>query len=214
MIPDESLLASVKGFLDPEEGQRLYDIALAAARRGPCLEVGSYCGKSALFLGAACREAGGLLYSVDHHGGSEEQQPGEGYFDPSLYDHRRGRIDTLPLFRDTLERAGLQDWVVPMVCRSTVAARGWATPLSLVFIDGGHAFETVLADYNAWSGHVAAGGFLLFHDIFEDPSQGGQAPYRVYRLAEASGLFRVLPATGCLAVLQRRMPDDIAGMTA
>ncbi|WP_373498352.1 class I SAM-dependent methyltransferase [Desulfococcus sp.] len=194
----------VKGFLDEEEGRRLHDVALEASRMGPCLEIGSYCGRSAVYIGSACRANGGTLFSIDHHGGSEEQQPGETYFDPALYDHEAGRVDTFRAFRKTLALSGLEDTVVPMVCRSCTAARVWSILLSLVFIDGGHAFETVYADYCAWAGHVMPGGYLLLHDIFEHPEDGGQAPYLVYRIALAGGLFKPLPMTRSLGVLQRR----------
>jgi len=201
---DTQLIGGVKGFLDEEEGRCLYEIALAAGSEGPCLEIGSYCGKSALYLGAACRENDTVLFSVDHHRGSEEQQPGEEYFDPDLFDPASGRVNTFREFRSAIECAGLEDTVVPIVCRSQVAARKWATALSLVFIDGGHAFETVLSDYTVWSPHIVAGGYLLIHDIFSDPAQGGQAPYKVYQRALASGIFRKVKMVKSLAVLQRR----------
>ena len=204
MAIEQTFVDSIKGFLDAEEGRGLYAYALQAARYGPCLEIGSYCGKSTVYLGTACRQRDTVLFAVDHHGGSEEQQPGQAYFDPDLLDARTGRIDTFAAFRTTLDRAGLKDTVVPIVSSSATAARCWATPLSLVFIDGGHAFETVLADYRAWAGHVMAGGFLLFHDIFTDPSDGGLAPYRVYRRALASGLFEARAMIKTLGVLQRK----------
>jgi predicted O-methyltransferase YrrM len=199
---DQSLLGKVKGFLDETEGRCLYETALLAGQRGPCLEIGSYCGKSTLYLGAACRQNGSILFSVDHHRGSEEQQPGEEYFDPELFDPQSGRPDTLREFRKTIASADLEDTVVPVVCRSEVAARRWATPLSLVFIDGGHAYETVLTDYNAWAGHIMPGGYLLVHDIFKDPALGGQAPFQIYNLALASGRFREVDMVKTLGVLQ------------
>ena len=119
---------------------------------------------------------------MDHHRGSEEQQPGEAYFDPELFDSTSGCVDTFPAFRRTLAAAGLEGTVVPLVCPSALAARGWATPLSLVFIDGGHSFEAAHGDYRAWSGHLLPGGYLLIHDIFLDPAAGGQAPREVYRI--------------------------------
>lgn len=200
---DDVLLEDTKGFLDKEEGRRLYEIAREASRRGPCLEIGSYCGKSAIYLGSACRKNNGVLFSVDHHRGSEEQQPGEEYFDPDLLDAQSGRIDTFREFRRTIEKAGLEETVVPLVCRSEVAARLWATPLSLVFIDGGHTYESVLTDYRCWTPHLMPEGYLLIHDIFSDPAEGGQAPYEVYQRAVASGLFHELPMVKTLGVLQR-----------
>jgi len=213
LLPDQKLLKNIKGFLDEDEGRRLYEIAVEAGRLGPCLEIGSYCGKSAIYLGTACRKTGTILFSIDHHRGSEEQQPSQEYFDPELFDAQTGCVDTFKNFRKTLVTAGLEDTVVPMVCKSEVAARQWTTPLSLVFIDGGHTYEAAFTDYNSWAGHLIPGGYLLIHDIFKDPAKGGQAPYHIYNLAIASGLFQELPMTGTLGVLQRRkcghIPDNL-----
>lgn len=194
---------SVKGFLHPEEGARLHDLALDAAGRGPCLEVGSYCGKSTVYLGSACRARAQLLYAVDHHRGSEEHQPGEAYHDPDLLDGQAGRIDSFRAFRDTLARADLESTVVPIVASSAMAARHWRTPLTLVFIDGGHSREAALTDYRSWAGHVQPGGYLAIHDLFPDPAEGGQAPIEIYRLGLASGLFEALETTRTLGVLRR-----------
>lgn len=202
------MASRVKGFLDPEEGRALYDLAASVRELGPCLEIGSYCGKSALYLGSACLRTGNVLFSVDHHRGSEEQQPGQAYFDPELFDPRSFQIDTLPFFRRTLEDAGITGAVIPLVCQSSVVARSWATPLGLVFIDGAHDEASVAADYTAWRPHIRPGGYLLIHDIFDDPRDGGQAPYRVYQRAVKSGHFRQCPGVGTLGVLQYRGRDE------
>lgn len=213
MKPDLNLINETKGFLDEEEGMRLYDVALEASKKGPCLEIGTYCGKSTIYLGTACRENSGVLFTIDHHRGSEEQQYGEGYFDPDLYDYELRKVDTFRTFRNTMEKAGLEDTVVPIVSTSDLASKMWATPLSLVFIDGGHTFKAAFNDYNCWMRHIMPGGFLLVHDIFKNPEEGGQAPYHVYKLAMASGQFRVLGMTKTLGVLQRyecgELPDDL-----
>lgn len=201
---DPELISRTKGFLDEEEGRSLYEIALEASRAGPCLEIGSYCGKSTIYLGIACKTNNGILFSIDHHRGSEEQQPGQPYFDPALFNPETGRVDTFHEFRRTLEKAGLEDTVVALVSRSDVAARLWATPLSLVFIDGGHTDQAALADYNCWAPHIMPGGYLLIHDVFEDPAQGGQAPHRIYNLACSSGQFASQPMIKTLGVLRRR----------
>ncbi|NJN50726.1 MAG: class I SAM-dependent methyltransferase [Gammaproteobacteria bacterium] len=195
---------SVRGYLHPEEGQRLYDLAAGAARHAPCLEIGSYCGKSTLYLGTACRDAGGVLFALDHHRGSEEHQLGEAYHEPALFDESSGRMDSLPEFRRNLARANLEDTVVALVASSATVAAVWSMPLSLVFIDGGHSRTAALADYRGWSGHVIPGGILAIHDLFDNPADGGQAPMEIYRLAVASGLFDELPRTHTLGVLQRR----------
>lgn len=198
-----AFVSEVKGFLAEEEGLRLFELALEACSLGPCLEIGSFCGKSTVYLGTACKTKGRTLFTIDHHLGSEEQQPGQPYFDSDLSNSETGLIDSFPYFRATIRRAGLEKTVVPMVTKSEVAARDWATPLSLVFIDGGHSYETVVTDYECWHPHLVHNGFLVFHDIFLDPAKGGQAPYEVYKLALASRLFEELPMTNTLGVLRR-----------
>ena len=197
---------SIKGFLAPEEGEALYALTLETAPVGPALEIGSYCGKSTVYLAAAAARADGLVYAVDHHQGSEEHQPGEEYHDPALYRAEDGVMDSFAEFRRTLRRAGLEGYVVPIVAPSGRAARYWHTPLGLVFIDGGHSEEAAHTDYRAWAPWVAPGGVLAIHDIFPDPADGGQAPYNIYRLALASGLFEELPMVGTLGRLRRLVP--------
>lgn len=201
---DLKKLSRVKGFLDEEEARRLFDLAVMSSRLAPCLEIGSYCGKSAVFLGAACRENNSVLFSVDHHTGSEEQQPGQEYFDPDLLDEKTGKIDTLRLFRKTINDFDLDSTVVPVIGRSEIIGRFWQTPLGLLFIDGSHAYESVLNDYEIWERHILPGGHLVFHDIFPDPTQGGQAPYLVYKQAVASGNYDVLPLFKSLGVLKKK----------
>ncbi|HEY4402405.1 MAG TPA: class I SAM-dependent methyltransferase [Acidimicrobiia bacterium] len=194
---------AAKGFMPDDEGLALNAAGRDASSVGPLLEVGSYCGKSAVYLGAAARAGGTVLFSVDHHRGSEENQAGWEHHDPEVVDPATGRMDTLPFFRRTIERAGLEDAVVAVVGDSPAIARHWRTPLGLVFVDGGHALDVVLADYEAWSPHVAAGGVLVFHDVFEDPRDGGQAPFEVWKRAAASGMFSPVSATGSLRALRR-----------
>jgi len=201
---DPEFISATKGFLDDDEGRCLYKIALEASQSGPCLEIGSYCGKSTIYIGTACKTNKGILFSIDHHRGSEEQQPGQPYFDPALFDPEIGRMDTFREFRKTIERAGLEDTVVAIVSPSELAARQWATPVSMVFIDGGHTAEAALADYACWVPHVMPGGYLLIHDIFEDPAEGGQAPREIYHRACSSGQFDPLSMIKTLGVLRRK----------
>jgi predicted O-methyltransferase YrrM len=202
----EAALRAV-GFMPPDEGDALYAAALAAAAAvpgAPLVEVGTYCGRSTIWLGAAARAAGTVLFTVDHHRGSEENQAGWEFHDASLVDGRTGRMDTLPVFRHTIEDAGLEDVVVAVVGLSPVVARHWTTPAALVFIDGGHGVEPARADYEGWSPAVAPGGRLAIHDVFPDPADGGRPPYEeIYRPALASGRFTELAATGSLRVLVR-----------
>ena len=191
------------GFLPEVEGKALYEAALAAGSKGPLLEIGSYRGKSSVYLGAAARAAGTILYSIDHHRGSEEHQPGEGYHDPGVFDEARGRIDTLPSFLATISAAGLSDVVAPIVGRSDVLAQTWTRPLGFVFIDGGHSEDAAQADYDGWAPKIVAGGTLAIHDVFEDPSEGGRPPFNIYRRALDGGNFTEIAREGSLRVLER-----------
>lgn len=193
----------IKGFLAPDEAAALYECALEASHLGPCLEIGSYCGKSAVYIGTACRNSGNTLFTVDHHRGSEEHQLGEEYHDPDLYDARSGRMDTFPALRKTLELFDLLDAVVPVVATSAIAAKKWATPLGMVFIDGGHSHEQARADCLTWSRHVISGGLLAIHDIFSDPAQGGQGPYLALQAVLESGDFSWIRTVNSLGILRR-----------
>jgi predicted O-methyltransferase YrrM len=194
------------GFMPDAEGLALFDAAARYAPRGPVLEIGSYCGKSTIYLAAAARAAGQLVVTVDHHRGSEEHQPGWEYHDPALVDPATGRLDTLPRLRATLATAGLEDHVVVVVGRSADVARLWATPLGLVFIDGGHTEPAARTDYESWAPWVAPGGALAIHDVFPDPADGGQAPYLIYRRALSSGAFTETRPEGSLRLLERTGP--------
>lgn len=196
-------IESVKGFLDPEEGGVLYRYAREASLKAPCFEIGAYCGKSTVYLGVACCESGGVLYSLDHHRGSEEHQPGEAYHDEELMDPDSGVFDSFREFRRTLKRAQLEETVIPIVAPSEIAARGWATPLSMVFIDGGHSYESALGDYRSWAGHLIQGGVLAIHDIFPNPEEGGQAPYEIWKKGLASAFFEEVEIAGTLGILRR-----------
>jgi predicted O-methyltransferase YrrM len=199
---DHALAAN--GFMPPEEGELLFRHAVRRLPHGPALEVGTYCGKSAVYLGAAARETGGTVFTLDHHRGSEENQAGWEHHDASLVDPETGLMDTLPFFRRTLWRAGLEDRVVAIVGRSTMVSSWWGTPLSLLFIDGGHGEQPARDDYAGWAPHVMPGGLLVIHDVFPDPVDGGRPPYeQIYLPALASGEFAEIDALGSMRVLQR-----------
>jgi hypothetical protein len=202
---DDATLAvarAAKGFMPDGEGLALHEAGLDGGRVGPLLEVGSYCGKSAVSLGTAARERGTVLFSIDHHHGSEENQAGWEHHDREVVDARTGRMDTLPFFRRTIEDAGLEGTVVAVIGDSPTVGRYWSTPLGLLFVDGGHGEAVAMADYTSWAGFVSPEGVLAIHDVFEDPADGGQAPFRVWQRAVADG-FVPVSATGSLRVLRR-----------
>jgi predicted O-methyltransferase YrrM len=204
VIPPELLQHALcaKGFMPPDEGLFLYERAVERLPHGPALEVGTYCGKSAIYLGAAAQQTGGTVFTVDHHRGSEENQAGWEHHDTSLVDPEFGLMDTLPTFRKTVLRAGLQDEVVAVVGRSMTVARFWTTALSLLFIDGGHGEKPAHDDYDGWTPWVMPGGLLVIHDVFPNPEEGGRPPYEIYLRALDDG-FTEVGVCGSMRALRR-----------
>jgi len=211
-MPDDLLAHALaaKGFMPPDEGALLHRVARERLPHGPALEVGTYCGKSAIYLGAAARQVSertgetAVVLTVDHHRGSEENQAGWEHHDASVVDPELGLMDTLGQFRKNIARAGLEDHVVAIVGQSTTVARLWRTPLSLLFIDGGHGEQPARDDFAGWAHWVDAGGYLAIHDVFPDPADGGRPPYElIYLPALASGAFTEVAHTGSLRVLRR-----------
>ncbi len=195
---------AAKGFMPEAEGMLLHRVAREQLAVGPALEVGTYCGKSAIYLGAAAREVGGTVFTVDHHRGSEENQAGWEHHDPEVVDPDLGLMDTLPVFRRTIADAGLEEQVIAIVGRSTAVAAHWRTPLALLFIDGGHGEQPARDDFAGWPRWVARDGLLVIHDVFPDPADGGRPPYElIYLPALASGQFTEVESVGSMRVLRR-----------
>jgi predicted O-methyltransferase YrrM len=201
-----SMAREANGFMPDDEGEALY---LAALRAGACfdeatfVEIGAWCGKSTLYLGAAAEETGAVLFSLDHHHGSEENQAGWEHHDTSLVDPESGRIDTLPHWRRTVGRAGLESSVIGLVGDSLTVSSRWSTPLAFCFIDGGHGEAPAWADFRGWTPNVMAEGWLAIHDVFPDPADGGRPPYDIWRAALDSGAFVEDGECGSLRVLRR-----------
>lgn len=188
------------------EGQALYEAALGVSVPGPFVEIGSYCGKSAVWIGSAAEARGRILFAVDHHRGSEENQSGWEHHDSDLVDPTTNLMDTLPYFRRTIHEADLERSVIAVVGDSVTVASNWSTPLAFLFIDGGHGEKPAHDDYNYWSPHVGIGGLMAIHDVFPDPADGGRPPFEIYGEALNSKRFVEVGATGSLRVLRRQSP--------
>ena len=201
-VPPETPGEGVRGFLPDHEGQQLYEWASQAAPVGTLLEIGSYCGRSTIWLGQAARAHDAVVFALDHHRGSEEHQRGESHHDEALIDPT-GQFDSFGEFRRNIAAADLEDTVIPIVASSEVVGPYWQGGLGMVFIDGGHSLDAALTDYRTWAPHVLPGGILAIHDVFPDPADGGQAPFTIWQLAAQSGLFEPLHTQDTLRGLRR-----------
>ncbi|MEP7192176.1 MAG: class I SAM-dependent methyltransferase [Actinomycetota bacterium] len=196
------LAAATKGFIPDDEAAALR-AAAASAPPGVWLEIGTYCGKSTVHLGGVAAARGSHLVTLDHHHGSEENQPGWQWHDPSLLDPGTGRLDTLPSLRRTLADAGLEEIVTVVVATTAQAALWWTTPLTFLFLDGSHTEEVAQHDYAAFARHLLPGGVLAVHDVFPDPRDGGQPPWHVVQRAVGDGTFTQVGGHGSLRLLRR-----------
>ena len=179
--------SEIKGFLEEEEGIALYEACKNSFKNGKCVEVGSYCGKSACYIGFACKKVGSKLFSIDHHKGSEEQQFGEEYFDEEIYDFSKKQVDTLPMFLSNIKKFNLEDYIEPLVMTSIDASYHVPDDLDMIFIDGSHTFESALSDYCHWKPKLRPGGILAIHDIYDTEEEGGQAPKEIFLRALNDG---------------------------
>lgn len=193
-------IENIKGFMPDHEGGALMAWAKIFSKIGPLLEIGSFCGKSSIYLGLSAKEEDQVVFTIDHHKGSEEHQLNEEYFDYEIYDENLKTVNTFPLFLKNIRIFDLEDSVIPIVSSSASVAKGWNKNLGMVFIDGSHSLESASLDYESWESHIKNGGALVIHDIFEDPNLGGQAPYEIYKRALNDGykLYERVDTIVCL----------------
>jgi len=180
----------------------LYNLTREFCIENFAVEIGSYCGKSACYIGQACKENKTYLLTIDHHMGSEEQQFGEEYFDPDEYDYKNNRVDTLPTLKKNIKDFDLIDVVKPIIGHSKEVAGEIDNNIDLVFIDGSHTFESARADYTSWKNKIRVGGILAIHDIYDSELEGGQAPKEIYEKALSED-FTLLKRVNSLVALQK-----------
>ena len=198
------LADSTPGFMPEDEGTALHEAAMQYLSPGGVgVEIGTYCGRSTIYLGAAAKARGARIVTIDHHHGSEEHQPGWEYHEPAFVDPHTGLLDTVGRFRHTMADSGLEEYVVGVLGRSSTVATFWRTPVNFVFIDGGHTSEAASADLEGWAPWVNVGGALVIHDVFPDPADGGRPPFEIYERALGTGQFKETSVTGSLRVLER-----------
>jgi precorrin-6B methylase 2 len=136
----------VAGWLTEEEGRELARLAEGKA----VLEVGSYCGRSTICLAQQAK----FVTAVDTFDGRGTAGAG----------------DTLPLFQRNIRRHGAGEKVTVSRGESAAVLPNLPPVYDLVFIDGSHDRDSVLADAMAAQRLLRPGGVIAFHDYAEtDP---------------------------------------------
>ena len=175
-------IKKIKGFMPEHEGNALFQWAKNFSKLGPIMEIGTYCGKSSLYLSLGAKKNNEYVYTIDHHLGSEEHQFNEEYFDEEIYDYKNNRVNTLPLLIKNINKCKAEN-IVPIIGESKLLSKNWQSNISMLFIDGGHSYESANNDYKYWESKIITDGCLVIHDIFENPNEGGQAPYKIFQKA-------------------------------
>ena len=197
---DFDKLNDLKGFMPQHEGAALAKWAEEFSMMGPALEIGTFGGKSSLYIATGTSINQQLVFTIDHHKGSEEHQTGEEYFDPDIYDPILGCVNTVPLMQSNLNKFEESKYIVPMIANANALAPIWTIELGLLFIDGSHTEISAQNDYANWNNKIISGGALVIHDIFENPEEGGQAPFLIYQKALMDGfkLYERVDTIACL----------------
>jgi predicted O-methyltransferase YrrM len=193
----------VKGFLSDKEAKKLQELFLNVHHLGAVLEIGTYCGKSTLNFAHVAKKINGLVFTVDHHTGSEEHQLGEEYHDEDLFDKRLNKFNTLPEFLKNIRSSNLGQFIIPVINKSSEASETFSELISLLFIDGGHSTEAAFSDYNSWKDKICSGGLLVIHDVFPNPKDGGRPPFEIYSAAQKSKEFDDLGIYETLGILKK-----------
>ena len=196
-------MIDVKGFLSDKEAKKLQELFLNVHHLGAVLEIGTYCGKSTLNFAHVAKKINGLVFTVDHHTGSEEHQLGEEYHDEDLFDKRLNKFNTLPEFLKNIRSSNLDQFIIPLINKSSEASETFSELISLLFIDGGHSTEAAFSDYNSWKDKICSGGLLVIHDVFPNPKDGGRPPFEIYSAAQKSKEFDDLGIYETLGILKK-----------
>lgn len=196
-------MIDVKGFLSDKEAKKLQELFLNVHHLGAVLEIGTYCGKSTLNFAHVAKKINGLVFTVDHHTGSEEHQLGEEYHDEDLFDKRLNKFNTLPEFLKNIRSSNLGQFIIPLINKSSKASETFSELISMLFIDGGHSSEAAFSDYNSWKDKISSGGLLVIHDVFPNPQDGGRPPFEIYSEAQKSKQFEDLGIYETLGILKK-----------
>jgi predicted O-methyltransferase YrrM len=164
------LIDAVEGFLiSPDQERWLFKAAKSLPDHAVILEIGSFKGRSTCCLAFGCRGSRKHVFAVDTFEGNEKDFRAGVLFDTNYYSVLKGNI----------ERNGLTEYVTTVTGTSADVGKTWNTPIHLLFIDGGHEYEDVLADFQTFFPHVVPGGMVAFHDVhnFEtDPDRPAGFP--------------------------------------
>lgn len=148
-----SIADTVEGWLTDREGQTLYNLAKNCKGEGVIVEIGSWKGKSTIWIGNGSKNGNSvLIYAIDPHTGSLEHQKENNF------------VKTFEDFKKNIKNAKVDDIIVPIVKTSKDAAKTFNKKVEFIFIDGAHEYNSVKLDFDMWVPKVLNGGIIAFHD--------------------------------------------------
>jgi len=149
----KNIVGKVGGYLTDKEGELLYSLAKNCKGKGVIVEIGSYKGKSTIWLSRGSKAGNKIkVYAIDPHRGS-----------PELREKIQGKIWSYEEFKNNIEKAKVSDIIIPIITTSEEAAKYFEEPVELIFIDGNHSYDHIRLDFKLWFPKVVDCGFMAFH---------------------------------------------------
>jgi len=195
----KEITGKMDGWLAEGEGQLLYNLA-KKCDRGAIVEVGSWKGKSTIWLASGSKKGKkAIVYAIDPHIGSPEH-------------HKMfGKVWTFEEFKKNIKKAGVDDIIVPMVKKSEEAAKNFDKPVGLAFIDGAHEYDMVALDYSLWFPKMVDGGVMAFHDTILSPGPAKLVEEKLCRSSRFKNISFVGSITYGTKVRQNSLIDRVRG---
>lgn len=154
------------GWLTDNEAIGLYNIAHMLPRKSIVVEIGSWQGKSTYCIAKGL--SAGKVYAIDPFNadagfdvGSEQE-----------YQRKKGDKDLLQSFCENMEQLKVLDKIIIKKGYSHEFAEDFDS-IDFLFIDGDHSIKGCTTDFNLYSPKISKGGFVAFHDYYEDRNNLG-----------------------------------------
>lgn len=191
----EDLVADIPGWSPIDQLYTLFQLAYYSADLpGDIVEIGSWCGRSALVLGLAARLTGrGRVHCVDlfpekddwtqnrdgsyscrvtigeqTYGGYQSQTVWQEPFERDIVPVYRRHYSLFDLFLENIAKHQFQGVIIPFKGNSDMFASSVADEFRcrLVFLDGDHSYESVCRDIENLERFLVPGGWICFDDAF------------------------------------------------
>ena len=153
----------IRGMTQKYAGELLFNLAYMQDLKGDVIEIGSYLGKSAFFLGNAVKLSGnGKLFAIDHFKGNKNKE--------HIYKINNEDLSDLKgIFLEHINKFELEGYVNLIDKPSHEASKEIKdNSVRLIFIDGDHSGEGVLNDIVSYKKKLKKNSIIIFDDYNQE----------------------------------------------